>query len=333
MKQHLDALKYVLENGTKVEGDRSGTGTLSVIGMQERYDLSTGKLPFCTTRKLNFDKTLSELIWFLRGDANVAFLEENNVPFWKKWTSPTTNTIGPMYPVLWRKKPEVSRLVRSVSGTKYRTEHDNIIYIDQLKSVVESLQSNPLSRRHYISNIQLGLRPDETIDPIENVDNGKMALDTCHQVFYLNARELTKEELEKVKIYRKKQSDYFKVLDSRELPKYKLSGMLQMRSNDMMVGKPHNIAQYSLMVFILAHVLNMHPGEYIHSVNDSHIYLSHLNEVKEQISRTPLDLPDIYISPNLTKEVLLNTPKEMTNDLFHLNNYQSLGVIKLALEG
>ena len=328
MKQYLNVLKDVLENGTIVNGDRSGVGTISSIGLSEKYNLLHGELPFLTTRKLNFEKTLKELIWFISGSDNVNYLQENNIPFWDKWTEPNSNSIGPMYPVIWRNFPVVSTIETRIGNT-----YDSIKYIDQLKDLVESIESNPFSRRHYLSNINLGKRPDESFTPIENVENGHMALDTCHQVFYVSVREMTEDEIESAKVYRERQSNYFKVEDNREVPKYKLDTMLVMRSNDMMVGKPHNIAQYSMLTFMLAHILNMHPGSYTHSVFDSHIYSTHVEAAKELITREPTLLPEFFISPDLTKDKFLDKKDYLDSNLFALVGYNPQPYIKLALEG
>ena len=234
-----------------------------------------------------------------------------------------------MYPVLWRRKPEVTSKLYS-NGVRKELKYE-IIQVDQIKRILESIEKHPFSRRHYLSNIAIGLNPEESVSPIENVENGRMALDTCHQVFYLNVRKIHPVEMKKVIEYRKAQSHAFGEVDSRPLPQYRLDSMLQMRSNDVMVGKPHNIAQYSALTFIIAHVLNLHPGHYTHSVNDSHVYLSHHKEALEQLTREPYPLPKLYLSQALTKEALLKG--NLTEEMFQLVGYQSHGFIKLSLEG
>nr|DAS48795.1 MAG TPA: Thymidylate synthase [Caudoviricetes sp.] len=329
MKAYLANLDKIINRGDLIENDRSGTGMFSLIGLNEQYSLFNGELPLITTRKINFTKTLSELIWFLKGDSNVQYLKEKQVPFWTKWTSPITQDIGPMYPVLWRRKPEVTSKLYS-NGVRKELKYE-ITQVDQIKRILESIEKHPFSRRHYLSNVAIGLNPEESVSPIENVENGRMALDTCHQVFYLNVRKLHPVEMKKVIEYRKAQSHAFNEVDSRPLPQYRLDSLLQMRSNDVMVGKPHNIAQYSALTFIIAHVLNLHPGHYTHSVNDSHVYLSHHKEALEQLTREPYPLPKLYLSQALTKEVLLKG--ELSEEMFQLVGYQSHGFIKLSLEG
>lgn len=329
MKAYLENLDKIINRGDLIENDRSGTGMFSLIGLNEKYSLFSGELPLITTRKINFTKTLSELIWFLKGDSNVQYLKEKQVPFWTKWTSPITQDIGPMYPILWRRKPEVTSKLYS-TGVRKEIQYE-IIQVDQIKRILESIEKHPFSRRHYLSNIAIGLNPEESIPPIENVEEGRMALDTCHQVFYLNVRKLHPVEMKKVIEYRKAQSHAFDEVDNRPLPQYRLDTMLQMRSNDVMVGKPHNIAQYSALTFIIAHVLNLHPGSYTHSVNDSHVYLSHHKEALEQLTREPYPLPKLYLSQALTKEALLKG--DLSEEMFQLVGYQSHDFLKLSLEG
>lgn len=325
MKQHIETIKHILEHGDLVTNDRSGSGMFSVIGIQEKYPLLDGSFPLVTTRKINFEKTLLELIWFIKGNPDTTFLENTKVPFWTKWTSKITNTIGPMYPLIWRNLPVVS----------FFNGKQEIKGIDQLAMLVSGLekdiQTNTISRRHYLSNVNLGLRPNASLSPTENVENGFMALDTCHREFFVSLRELTEQELIEVKKYREEQAKEFGEVDNRPLPKYKLKTCLTMRSNDVAVGKPHNIAQYACMNFILAHVLNCHPGEHVHQVNDAHIYLTHVDTIMEQAQRECLPLPKLYISQELTRDKLLTG--DIFTKYFFVKNYQHHPALNFSLEG
>lgn len=333
MKQYLETLKEILNEGTRIENDRSGTGTISLIGTSEKYPLENGDFPLITTRKVWLNKTILELIWFIKGDPDVTFLKKHNVPFWDKWTSKETNTIGPMYPLLWRKKPEVT------SGTGLKSDEisafDNIIYIDQIAALIVGLQDdmerNIFSRRHYLSNIALGLRPEEYLSPIGNVERGNMALDTCHQVFYVSLRPLTEQQKEASIQYQKEQNKAFGIEKEVEPLQFGIESMLVMRSNDVMVGKPHNIAQYALLNIMIANALGVLPLSHRHTVHDSHVYLSHVEKANEMLERTPLSLPKLYVNPDLTANRILSGNISLED--FKLIGYQSHDPISFSLEG
>ena len=333
MKQYLDTLKNILEEGTTIENDRSGTGMISLIGTSEKYPLSDGQFPLLTTRKVWLNKTILELIWFLKGDVDVSFLKENNVPFWEKWTSNETNTIGPMYPMLWRKKPEV-KLYLDYAGS-IQDPMATVIHVDQINNLLEGLkkdiETKTISRRHYLSNIALGLRPDESLNPIENVNLGNMALDTCHQVFYVSLRPLTEEQKKQSIQYQKDQFNAFETYYDIEPYEFGIESMLVMRSNDVMVGKPHNVAQYALLNIMIANALKVMPLSHRHTVHDSHVYLSHVDQAKEMLEREPYPLPKLYVRPDLTTEKIV--AGEITVDDFKLLDYQSHEPISFSLEG
>jgi thymidylate synthase len=333
MKQYLETLKEILDEGTRIENDRSGTGTISLIGTSEKYSLENGDFPLITTRKVWLNKTILELIWFIKGDPDVTFLKEHKVPFWDKWTSKETNTIGPMYPLLWRKKPEVT------SGNGMKSDEisafDNIIYIDQIGALLnglkEDMSKNVFSRRHYLSNIALGLRPEEDLSPIDNVERGNMALDTCHQVFYVSLRPLTEQQKEASIQYQKEQNIAFGIEKEVKALDYGIESMLVMRSNDVMVGKPHNIAQYALLNIMIANALGVMPLSHRHTVHDSHVYLSHVEKAKELLDREPLPMPRLYVNPDLSTDRILSG--NMSLEDFKLTGYQSHDPISFSLEG
>ncbi len=160
MKQYHDLLKHVLENGNQ-KGDRTGTGTLSVFGHQMRFDLSEG-FPMVTTKKLHLKSIIYELLWFLKGDTNVNYLQENGVRIWNEWAD-ENGDLGPVYGHQWR--------------------NWNNDEIDQIKEVIQSLKNNPNSRRMLVSAWNPSVLPDTSRSFSENVSNGKAALPPCHAFF------------------------------------------------------------------------------------------------------------------------------------------------------
>ena len=163
MKQYLDLLRDVMENGTD-KGDRTGTGTRSVFGRQVRYDLAEG-FPLLTTKKLHIRSILHELLWFLSGETNIRYLKENGVSIWDEWATPD-GELGPVYGAQWRNW-------QGADGKTY----------DQILALVEGLKSNPDSRRHIINGWNVALLPDEQQKPWENAAAGRMALPPCHVLY------------------------------------------------------------------------------------------------------------------------------------------------------
>lgn len=163
MKQYLDLLRDVMENGTD-KGDRTGTGTRSVFGRQVRYDLAEG-FPLLTTKKLHIRSILHELLWFLSGETNIRYLKENGVSIWDEWATPE-GELGPVYGAQWRNW-------QGADGKTY----------DQILALVEGLKNNPDSRRHIINGWNVALLPDEKQKPWENAAAGRMALPPCHVLY------------------------------------------------------------------------------------------------------------------------------------------------------
>jgi thymidylate synthase len=235
MQQYLDALDFVLKNGTKKE-DRTGTGTISVFGYQMRFDLQKG-FPLVTTKKIHFKSVLYELLWFIKGETNIKYLTDNGVRIWNPWAD-EKGELGRIYGYQWR---------------SWTAEDRNI---DQLAQVVEQIKANPNSRRLIVSAWNVG-------------DLDKMALPPCHILFQ------------------------FYVADG------KLSCQLYQRSADMFIGVPFNIASYSALTMMIAQVVGLQPGEFVHTLGDTHIYLNHIQQVKEQLSREPKKLPTLKINSSV----------------------------------
>mgnify|MGYP006100526455 FL=1 len=246
MKQYLDLVSHVLENGNE-KGDRTGTGTKSVFGYQMRFDLSEG-FPMVTTKKLHLKSIIYELLWFLKGDTNIDYLTENGVKIWNAWAD-ENGDLGPVYGHQWR--------------------NWNSDEIDQITEVIETLKTNPNSRRMLVSAWNPSVLPDTTKSFSENVANNKAALPPCHAFFQ------------------------FYVNDG------KLSCQLYQRSADIFLGVPFNIASYALFTMMVAQVCGYEAGEFIHTFGDAHIYSNHIEQVETQLSRDLRPLPKMTLNPNL----------------------------------
>ncbi|HET9820952.1 MAG TPA: thymidylate synthase [Burkholderiaceae bacterium] len=237
MQQYLDLMRAVLERGTR-KADRTGTGTLSLFGWQSRYDLGAG-FPLLTTKKLHVKSIIHELLWFLRGDTNVAYLHAHGVSIWDEWAD-ERGELGPIYGYQWRSWPD------------YAGGH-----IDQIGGVIERIRRDPDSRRLLVS----------AWNPAQ-VD--AMRLPPCHVLFQ------------------------FYVADGR------LSCQLYQRSADIFLGVPFNIASYALLTQMVAHVTGLAPGEFVHTLGDAHLYLNHLEQAREQLTRAPRPLPRLDIRRQTT---------------------------------
>lgn len=258
MKQYLDLLQDVLLNGTRQE-DRTGTGTLSVFGRQLRFDLSHG-FPLVTTKKVFWKGIVGELFWMISGDTNIKSLQEQGIRVWDEWAD-QDGDLGPVYGKQWRKWPH-EHLEYDNSERKYAHVES---YIDQLADVINSIKTAPYSRRHIVT----AWNPADLDD---------MALPPCHCFFQFHVRN---------EQYQKGSGETYGV-------EY-LDLQLYQRSADLFLGVPFNIASYSLLLMMVAQECGLQPGEFIHTFGDAHIYLNHVAQVKEQISRTPLPLPHVHI--------------------------------------
>ena len=232
MQEYLDMMRHVRESGAE-KGDRTGTGTLSVFGYQMRFDLAKG-FPMVTTKKLHTRSIIHELLWFLSGDSNVRYLQENGVSIWDEWAD-ENGELGPVYGVQWRSWP-------TPDGR----------HIDQISDLVERIRSNPDSRRLLVNAWNVAY-----------VD--QMALPPCHCLFQ------------------------FYVADG------KLSCQLYQRSADIFLGVPFNIASYALLTHMIAQQTDLQVGEFIWTGGDCHLYLNHLEQADEQLTRQPLPLPTLAI--------------------------------------
>lgn len=256
MRQYLDLLQDIMDNGVD-KTDRTGVGTRSVFGRQMRFDLSKG-FPLVTTKKVHLKSIIYELLWLIKGDTNVKYLQDNGVRIWNEWAD-ENGDLGPVYGSQWR--------------------NWNGEGIDQLAEVIERIKNNPNDRRMIVT----AWNPSKI---------GQMKLPPCHMMFQ------------------------FYVANG------KLSCMLYQRSCDMFLGVPFNIASYALLTMMIAQVSGLKAGEFIHTLGDTHIYHNHFEQVKEQLSRTPLPLPTMKINP-LIKDI-----NDFKYDDFELVGYESYGVLK-----
>lgn len=236
MRQYLDLLQHIMDHGVQKE-DRTGTGTRSVFGYQMRFNLAEG-FPLLTTKKLHLKSIIHELLWFLKGDTNVRYLQENGVRIWNEWAD-ENGDLGHIYGYQWRSWPDYD------GG-----------FIDQISQAIDQIKNNPDSRRIIVSAWNVA-------------DLGNMNLPPCHAFFQ------------------------FYVADGR------LSLQLYQRSADTFLGVPFNIASYALLTMMVAQVCGLQPGDFVHTLGDTHIYNNHFDQVREQLTRTPRPLPRMLINPEV----------------------------------
>lgn len=236
MKAYHDLLQLLLDTGND-KNDRTGTGTLSLFGHQMRFDLADG-FPMLTTKKLHLKSIIYELLWFIKGDTNVKYLQENGVRIWNEWAD-ENGDLGPVYGKQWRRWEGVDGKIT-----------------DQIANCIDLIKNNPDSRRILVNAWNVG-------------ELDQMALTPCHCLFQ------------------------FYVADG------KLSCLLYQRSADTFLGVPFNIASYALFTMMMAQVCGLEPGEFIHHFGDVHLYKNHIDQAKEQLTRTPRKLPTIKINPDV----------------------------------
>ena len=259
MKEYLDLLRYVKDNGIKKE-DRTGTGTLSTFGYQLRFNLESN-FPLLTTKRIHLKSVIHELLWFLTGNTNIKYLKDHGVSIWDEWAD-ENGDLGPVYGSQWRSWP-------TSDGQS----------IDQIKNLIEGIKNNPNSRRLIVSAWN-----------VAEIDN--MKLPPCHAFFQ------------------------FYVADN------KLSCQLYQRSADIFLGVPFNIASYALLTKMIAQVCGLKCGDFVHTLGDAHIYLNHIDQVNEQLSRSPKKLPIMKINPSI-KDIF-----EFKFEDFELINYNPDPLIK-----
>ena len=295
MRQYLELLDKIRRDGV-VRGDRTGTGTKGIFGYQMRFDLREG-FPLVTTKRLFLKGVIYELLWFLRGDTNIKYLVDNGVHIWDSDAYRYYNELCVRHGVL----PVDKDTFLAAAGVEspiegYRFGDLNNVYgyqwrswptgdggaIDQIKKVIETIKSNPNSRRMIVSAWN-----------VADVDS--MALPPCHTMFQ------------------------FFVAEGR------LSCQLYQRSGDTFLGVPFNIASYALLTMMIAKECGLEPGEFVHTLGDAHLYLNHLEQAAEQLSREPRKLPTMHLNPDV-KSIF-----DYTFEDFTLEGYDPHPAIKAPL--
>jgi thymidylate synthase len=335
-KQYQELLQDILNNGIEKK-DRTGTGTLSVFGWQIRHKMSEG-FPLLTTKKMAWKTMVTELLWFLRGDTNIKYLVDNGCHIWdgdayknyawktsmdvdgqltkeefinkiktddefaKRW-----GNLGPVYGKQWRRW---NGQVDDISGIG--------CYHDQIQNLINDLKTNPDSRRLMVSSWNVG-------------ELDQMVLPPCHYGFQVYTRELSWKERWEHYFYNVSNESCLSEteLDKINYPKRAISLMWNQRSVDTFLGLPFNIASYGLLLEIIAKEVNMVPDELIGNLGDTHLYLNHIEQAKEQITREPYPLPTVTLPSGLEPDSG-NWDKVVFED-FYLNDYQSHPSIKAPL--
>ena len=348
---YQNLLKDILENGVKKE-TRNG-GTISVFGRQIRHNMSEG-FPLLTTKKMAWKQVVTELLWFLRGDTNIKFLIDNGCHIWdgdcfsnyqkefkklhyhtaqmskeefinriktddefaKKW-----GDLGPIYGKQWRRWTK-KKMHLSTDGS-YENIYDECdqTVIDQISILINDLKTNPDSRRLMVNAWNVG-------------ELDQMVLPPCHYGFQVYTRELSLEErakwLQDNKGYDllvgNLEHDHIREVVENESPTRAISLMFNMRSTDVGLGLGFNLASYGLLLMMIAKQVNMVPNELIYNGGDVHLYLNHLDPIKEQLTREPYELPIVKLSDRVVNDI-----SEYTLDDIQLEGYQSHPTIKLPL--
>jgi len=377
-KKYTELLQDILDNGV-IKSDRTGTGTISVFGRQIRHKMSEG-FPLLTTKKMHWNSVITELLWFLRGETNIKFLLDYDCRIWdgdvyKKYVTHWENPIDPINYELYGPnttmncfhedkrlytKEEFIKLIKTndefakvwgelgpIYGKQWRNwkYQENEWYdghthypeistsIDQISNLVQQLKTNPDSRRLMVSAWNVG-------------ELDQMVLPPCHYGFQVYTRELDifeRCEIAGDGLCAMNEIDWWmKVLDDRGIPKRAISLMWNQRSVDTFLGLPFNIASYGLLLEIIAKEVNMVPDELIGNLGDVHLYSNHVEQAKEQIGRTPYELPTVKITERnwymhekvkeyLGEKTLDEKLESYRPDCFELIGYESHPKIKAPL--
>jgi thymidylate synthase len=265
MKQYLDQLQHILDNGN-TRDDRTGTGTIGVFGLQARYDLTQG-FPAITTKKLYWKGIVHELLWFLSGNTNIKYLIENGVHIWDDDAYRFYREIAEKWNIMpFDKDAFMAHIKNSKGGGEYSFGDLGPVYGAQWRSW--SAKKNTVDQLSVlISSIKTNPYSRRHILSSWNVgDIDTMALPPCHVLMQ------------------------FYVCEG------KLSCQMYQRSADFFLGVPFNVASYSLLTHMIAQVCDLTVGDFIHTIGDAHIYLNHIEQVKEQLTREPYDLPILRLN-------------------------------------
>ena len=256
MKKYHAMLQHILDNGVQ-KGDRTGTGTISTFGYQDRFDLSQG-FPLVTTKKIHWKSLVHELLWLISGSTNIKYLKDNGVTIWDEWAD-ENGELGPVYGKQWRKWESLDDQNQTTftpcdTDLNEMPEKSTTYFAakstDQLKEVIERIKVKPDCRRLIVTAWNPADVPKQKLPP-------------CH-AFY-----------------------QFYVANG------KLSCHMYQRSADSFLGVPFNIASYALLTHMVAHVCNLEVGEFVHSFGDLHVYSNHIEQVQTQLARECKPLPTV----------------------------------------
>lgn len=272
--KYQDLLTDILTNGSK-KGDRTGTGTISVFGRQIRHKMSEG-FPLLTTKKMAIKSIMTELKWFLKGRTDIQYLRDNGCKIWDgdyDKSGRDDGELGPIYGKQWRKWP-VYNLQKL------------IIQVDQISNLINELKTNPDSRRLMVSAWNVG-------------ELDEMVLPPCHYGFQVYTRVLNLDErIDWLNANSSSKSlDWLSEhLDQMDVPKRAISLSWNQRSVDTFLGLPFNIASYAMLLSLIAKEVNMVSDELIGNLGDTHLYVNHIEQAKEQLDREPMShLPKLKL--------------------------------------
>jgi len=312
---YLDLVNTVLTEG-RPKTDRTGTGTISAFARQMRFELTSGTIPLLTTKKMHTKSIIHEILWYLRGDTNIKYLNDNGVKIWNDWAN-EDGDLGPVYGAQWRHwdKHEIEEYDGDFDNEDGSTTFFNArvkkSQVDQIAKVVDQLRNNPDDRRIIVSAWNVG-------------ELDQMALPPCHAFFQFYSRELSLTERMLVE-----GSGHFdithEILDMRNVPKRALSCHLYQRSADIGLGVPFNITQYSILAHMMAHVTGHVAEEFVWTGGDVHIYTNHFEQLKEQYTLEAYPSPTLVLNPDV-KEI-----DDFTFEDFEIVGYESHPTIKMPV--
>lgn len=283
--EYFKLVNSILETG-EVRGDRTGTGTISKFGHMMEFDVSNS-IPLLTTKKVNFDSILKETLWmFVEGSTNANRLKEQGVNIWNNWGT-STGDLGPIY----------GKQARGFQSWKEVNGITQIEEVDQISNVIESIKNTPNSRRHVLTLWNPSTTPPDSNNFSKLVEEGYSSLSVCHGAliqFYVHT-------------------------DKR------LSIQVNIRSNDVLLGNPYNLINYTLLLYMIANVCNLKPNKLNVVLGDAHIYSNHIDNLKLQLSRDPFPSPSLIINPEV------NNFNNYKIEDFQLINYQHHSPIKGAI--
>ncbi len=313
-EEYLGLVKHILDEGIQ-KGDRTGTGTISLPFQQMRFDLSNQSIPLLTTKKMHTRSIIYEILWYLRGDTNIKYLNDNDVRIWNEWADENGN-LGPVYGKQWRDwggKPATIAIGNEPSG--------GTIGIDQIARVIYQLKNNPDDRRILVSAWN-----------VAEID--EMALPPCHSLFQFWSAELTAQERERWMhnnvsciTYDAPISDegIHKKCDKYNVPHRQLRCHLYQRSADVGLGVPFNIVQYSILAHMMAKVTNHVATEFVWTGGDVHIYNNHIEQLKGQMELLP------YLSPSIHFNRDIESIDDFVYEDFEIAGYESHPIIKMPV--